>query len=221
MNTEWLATAYLPAGLGIGLLASAPMGPVNILVIQSALQSGRKPALLLGFGSALGDLLFATIAALGIGVLISGFTDHREALRLIGGAIMIAFAGFLWFRAPHLQTGPAQPQGKSWNLAIAAFAMTITNPVTLLWFASVFGTVGFVAIGHSTPRALLHSLILVSGVFIGAMGWWVLVTGLTRRYRHHVNDRMLAHVNHGIALIMLASGVYAVADSLMHWQRLQ
>lgn len=215
MNTEWLATAYLPAGLGIGLLASAPIGPVNILVIQRALQGGRNPALVLGFGAALGDLLFAAIAALGIGALMTGFTDHKDTLRLIGGAIMIAFAGFLWVRAPHLQTGRSEPQGGSKNLAIAAFAMTITNPVTLLWFASVFSTVGFVEIGHSSPRALLHSLILVAGVFLGAMGWWAIVTGLTTRYRHLVNDRMLGHVNHGIAFIMLASGAYAVADSLL------
>ena len=46
----------LPRGLAIGILISAPMGPIGMLVIQRTLSKGRWPAFFTGIGAALSDL---------------------------------------------------------------------------------------------------------------------------------------------------------------------
>ena len=46
-------------GLLVGILASAPMGPVGILCIQRTLQKGRSYGLVTGAGAALSDIIYA------------------------------------------------------------------------------------------------------------------------------------------------------------------
>ena len=69
----FLSNIYLLlTGIGLGLLISAPVGPVNVLCIQGSLSKGFVAGLAIGFGALLADLMIATMAALGITV-ISGF----------------------------------------------------------------------------------------------------------------------------------------------------
>ena len=52
-------------GLAIGILISAPMGPVGILCIQRTLDRGRKAGLYTGVGAALSDLFYCLLAGSG------------------------------------------------------------------------------------------------------------------------------------------------------------
>ena len=45
-------------GLLIGVLISAPMGPIGVLCIQRTLNKGRWPAFFTGLGAALSDLIY-------------------------------------------------------------------------------------------------------------------------------------------------------------------
>ena len=54
---EYISTFQLfLKGLIIGIIASAPMGPVGILCIQRTLQKGRSYGIVTGAGAALSDL---------------------------------------------------------------------------------------------------------------------------------------------------------------------
>ena len=64
-----LSTLYFPAGALIGLASAAPVGPVNLLVIQRTLTAHTAGALLLGAAGATGDALFAAAAAFGVGAV--------------------------------------------------------------------------------------------------------------------------------------------------------
>ena len=54
------------AGIGIGVLMAAPIGPVNVLVIQRAVAGGFWAGLAAGIGAVLGDGLLAAIAAFSV-----------------------------------------------------------------------------------------------------------------------------------------------------------
>lgn len=218
LDTYWLSTLYFPVGLAIGFIAAAPIGPVNILVIQRALQFGRRSALTLGAGAALGDALFAALAAFGVRALMLLLDQHTPILKIVGGLIMLGFAWYLLRHPPHLvDTGGASPNGG--NSLIAALLMTVTNPATLVWFGGAFGSVGFQEIGHGSMRSLAHSGQLVLGVFLGSMLWWVMIASGAVQFRSRVNDRTLARINSGVALVMLIFGLAAIAG--VAWTRLK
>ena len=54
-------------GLLIGIIASAPMGPVGVLCVQRTLNKGRWYGFVTGCGAALSDIIYAGITGLGYG----------------------------------------------------------------------------------------------------------------------------------------------------------
>ena len=218
MILGWLATWYFPAGLVIGLVAAAPIGPVNIIVIQRSLQRGVASALVPGLGAALGDALFAAAAGFGLQG-VQALTDvHNDSMRVAGGLIMIGFGVAVWRSAPHLATPylaePGRKLPRAGHTAVAAFLMTVTNPATLLWFAATFGSVGFQEIGTGSSLALLNTAKLAGGVFAGSMLWWLSISGAARWARGRLADRHLAAFNRISAAVLLLFGLAALAAGL-------
>jgi threonine/homoserine/homoserine lactone efflux protein len=204
-----LATLYFPAGVLIGIAAAAPVGPVNMLVIQHTLCGHRRAALVIGLGAAAGDCLFAIISGFGLGAIAALIENHDAAIRIIGGLVMLAFAGVVWRSAPHLQPdcAPATHQ----RLALLGFSMAATNPATLLFFLGSFSAIGFVGLGHATVAERQHAALLVAGVLLGSLLWWAIVTRFAQALRGRVADRQLRIINHATAAMLALFGLGAAA----------
>ena len=56
-------------GIIIGIVASAPMGPVGVLCVQRTLNKGRIYGLITGTGAAFSDLLYALLTGYGLSFL--------------------------------------------------------------------------------------------------------------------------------------------------------
>lgn len=204
-----LSTLYFPAGAMIGLASAAPVGPVNLLVIQRTLVAHTAGALVLGAAGALGDALFAAAAAFGVTAVATLLADHALALRLGGGLIMLCFAVVIWRSTPTLREDEA---GSSVvRLAAAVLTLTLTNPATILFFVGAFGAVGFSGIGHDTTAHRVNAALVVAGTFSGSMLWWVVVTSVARRLRGRITDRHLRLLNRGTAI---ALAVFAAAAAI-------
>ena len=203
------STLYFPAGALIGMASAAPVGPVNLLVIQRALTASTAGALVLGAAGALGDAVFAGAAAFGMTAAAQMLEDHALVFRLGGGAIMLAFAIFIWRSIPKLR-GDGD-QASIVRMAAAVLTLTLTNPATILFFVGAFGAVGFTGIGHATPEHRLNAALVVAGTFTGSMLWWLVVTGIARRLRGRITDRHLRLLNRGTAVGL---GLFAVATAI-------
>ena len=59
-------------GLIIGILVSAPMGPVGMLCIQRTLNKGRWHGFITGLGATLSDITYAALTCLGRGLRKGG-----------------------------------------------------------------------------------------------------------------------------------------------------
>src|SRR5919201_1011207 len=90
----------VPVGLLIGVLVSAPVGPVNVLCINRAIERGFWGGVAAGLGAVLSDGLISSIAVLGVGTLSRTIQQYRDAIQFMGGVAVIAFG----FRL--LRTGP-------------------------------------------------------------------------------------------------------------------
>lgn len=62
-------------GMLIGIIASAPMGPVGILCIQRTINKGRWYGLVTGIGGACGDIIYALITGLGMSFAMNLITN--------------------------------------------------------------------------------------------------------------------------------------------------
>ena len=77
---DWLT--LIGGGLVIGVIAAAPIGPVNLICIRRTLSYGPVNGFLAGLGAALGDAIFAFIAGFGIKWVFDAIQDMGLVLQL-------------------------------------------------------------------------------------------------------------------------------------------
>src|SRR5690606_35206594 len=94
----------IPVGLLVGVLVSAPVGPVNVLCIQRAIERGFWGGVAAGTGAVLGDGLIALCAAMGVGAISGAIEDYRNAIQFIGGLALVGFGVKLYFTLPRVIT---------------------------------------------------------------------------------------------------------------------
>jgi threonine/homoserine/homoserine lactone efflux protein len=131
------------------------------------------------------------------------------ALGLIGGAIIIA----LGIRTIRTKPAEAATTGERPGLAAAygsIYALTMTNPLTILSFAAVFAGFGFA--GGATT--LLDAAVLTLGVWAGSSLWWVVLTGVVGWLRGRVSPRGLVWVNRVSGSALVAFGLVAIGIAL-------
>ena len=96
------------AGIGVGLLVAAPIGPVNVLCIQRAVTNGFWGGLAAGIGAMLGDGLLAAIAAFSVTAISDVMIAYSGPIQLFGGVLLIVFGIGLLFAPPMLLIAPGQ-----------------------------------------------------------------------------------------------------------------
>ncbi len=123
------------------LAASAVMlaipGPTVLLVVSYALGHGRQTALATVAGVVLGDFTAMTASVLGLGVLLAASAALFTALKWMGAGYLIYLGVKLW-RAPVADGAAAstQPVARPLRLFAHAFAVTATNPKSIVFFVA-------------------------------------------------------------------------------------
>ncbi len=129
----------MPLDLWLAFVAAAIVvliipGPTIALVIGYALGEGRRAALAIVAGVALGDLTAMSLSLLGVGALLAASSDLFTVLKWVGAAYLIYLGIRLW-RAPVGDDLTATIERHSpWVMMAHAYAVTALNPKSILFF---------------------------------------------------------------------------------------
>ncbi len=198
-----MLSVYLD-GIIVGLLASIPLGPIGVLIIQRTLSKGRLSGFASGVGAALSDTLYAIIAGFSLGVIIDFVKARENLLQLIGSVVLLIFGFFIVSSNPVKQLRKQNRSSSNYfQDFFTTFLITLSNPVILFLFLGIF-----------TGLSLLEAR-TSAGIFSGGMLWWFGISTLVNFFRDRFNPRRLFWVNRisGLVIMVLAlfSVVYAVA----------
>jgi len=198
-------------GIIVGLLASIPLGPIGVLVIQRTLSKGRFSGFASGVGAALSDTIYAVIAGFSLSFVIDFIKAKETILQLIGSLILLAFGFFIVYSNPVKQLRKQNRSSTNYFQDFATtFAITLSNPVILFLFLGIF--TGFNLVNDQNAFGVFS---IIAGVFSGGMLWWFGISTLVNVLRDRFNPRRLFWVNRisGLVIMSLAlfSVVYAVA----------
>jgi L-lysine exporter family protein LysE/ArgO len=186
-------TGAFAHGLLLSLSLCLDLGIVNLALMHTAMRAGLRPAVMLGLGSALGDLCYALLSASSLALLLQ-FRGVRLALWLCGSAALL----YLMLRmlreslAPHALAGAAQPPGCAATAAGAPRAaahfrrgllLALASPSAILWFAAVGGSL--IAASARTPG--VFALFLAGFALAGILWSFALATLVART--HHLLGR--------------------------------
>ncbi len=192
-------------GILLGFSIAAPVGPLGVLCIRRTLSDGMLNGFLSGVGTATADALYGCIAAFSVTAISTFLLDNQSFLRLTGGVFLL-YLGYTTFKSVPAET-VAQAGGNGLLGAyISAFFLTLTNPLTIISFAAVFAGLGAGSIGKNYMLAGL----LVFGVFLGSMLWWLTLSGMVNVFRSKVNPRRLKWVNKFSGVIIAGFGTLSL-----------
>jgi threonine/homoserine/homoserine lactone efflux protein len=203
----------IPIGFLIGVLVAAPVGPVNVLCIQRAIERGALAGITAGLGAVLGDGLIALAASLGVGAISGAFSDYRYFIQVVGGLALIAFGTKLFLAAPRLDSPRTNDLGWSefrnvlWDVP-KTFFLTVTNPGAVLGLVAIFGGVSSFVEVHSTVDALT----MVAAIMGGSFAWWVCLSLMVGRIRHRVDLQRVRQINMVAGALLVCFGVLLVGE---------
>ena len=204
-------------GVLIGLVASAPMGPVGVLCVQRTLNKGRIYGLVTGTGAALSDILYALLTGYGLSFLYD-LIHNQSALywmQLIGACVMFLF-GIHTFRSNPMKNTRNVSRNKS-NLlhnALTGFFITLSNPLIVLLFLALFTPLNFML----PDQSIFHQFVGYLSIFGGAILWWFFITYVVDKLRVRFDVRGVCIINRVIGVaVMLGSFIGAVLIATGTW----
>jgi len=202
------------AGIGVGLLVAAPIGPVNVLCIQRAVTTGFWGGLAAGIGAMLGDGLLAAIAAFSVTAISDVMIAYSEPIQLFGGVLLIVFGIGLLFAPPMLLIAPGQKSHlwDHWGIIPQTFFLTISNPGAILGMLALIGGLGSLIGGLDT---YLEALLLVASVMSGSLLWWLGLSELIATIRHRLTEGRLRLINRIAGTLLIAFGVVLLVNELV------
>ena len=195
-------------GFIIGILVSAPMGPIGLLCVQRTLNKGRWHGFFSGLGAAVSDIFYAVLTCLGMGIVIGFIHSNKELLQIVGGLLMLGFGIYIYRSNPSKNLHKPSTAPKNYfQDSLTAFGLTFSNPFIIFLFIALFARFNFLAEGE----VVFSVLIALIGIAAGAMFWWFLITYLVSKVRGSFNVRGLWIMNRIVGVVIV---VVAIAGTI-------
>ena len=195
-------------GMLIGMIASAPMGPVGVLCVQRTLNKGRWYGMVTGIGAAVSDIIYACITGFGMAFVMDFVNNEQNKfyLQIVGSVLLLAFGIYTWRSDPtkNIHTSGKQ-KGTLWYNTWTAFLVTFSNPLIIFLFMALFAQFAFVI-----PDRPFEMLIGFASIVGGALLWWYGLSWLVDKVRAIFDDAGIRIINQVIGVVVIVFSVVSL-----------
>jgi threonine/homoserine/homoserine lactone efflux protein len=197
----------IASGVAMGLIAAVPIGPVNLICIRRTFAFGPVNGFMSGLGAALGDGVFAAVMGFGLTWIAQLIEGYITIIELIGGAMMVYMGYRTYISPPVPRALDDKVDSEGTNLVramVSTFALTVTNPVTLITFGGMFATLGGLAGGAGSFN---DAGFVVAGVVGGSAGWWLALTTLIGLFHARIDEKAMRIINRTCGVLVMGCGL--------------
>lgn len=194
-------------GIAIGVIISAPMGPVGILCVQRTLEKGRSTGFFTGVGAAISDLFYCLLTGFGLSFIEEFLKANQNVIQIIGSIVLVVFGIYLFRSNPArtLKKPEAQRTSRGKNV-LSGFLFTFSNPLIIFLIIGLFARFNFLLPEISLAQYLVGYAFIIGGALL----WWWLVAWFVDKVRNHFNLRSMWLINKitgGIILVFALVGI--------------
>ena len=195
-------------GLCVGLAVAAPIGPMGVLCIQRTLSVGITAGLTTGLASATVHLIYGSAAVFGLGSAAMPLSYlHSSVLPILSAVLLFWFAAKLLFRDVQIGVIARSSSRQTISTYFSAFAIGLSNPVTLVLFAAAFP-----AFAVFNDRVTSASVVI--GVFAGSLTWWIALSVGVACGRERLRPRTLRYANKGAGVAIALFAITTLAKNI-------
>lgn len=209
VQTTIFLISLIIKGVLIGILVSAPMGPVGVLSVQRTLNKGRWYGFVTGVGAACSDMIYAMITGVGMSFVSPLLSNERNLfwLQLIGSVLLFLFGVYTFRTHPQKNLRPvAATKGSLWYNFWTGFGVTFSNPLIIFLYIVLFASMAFVLSIPNMP-ALFSLVIALGSICGGALLWWLLLTWGIDKLREQFQVRGIVIMNRTLGVIVTLAAI--------------
>lgn len=185
----------------IGIAVAAPVGPMSLLCMRRTLTEGWTRGLATGAGIAIGDGIYAAVAALGLAGVSAFVLAWETQLHLAAGLFLIWLGLKTVFTKDDGRVAEGRPAPSLSAAFLGSVALTLTNPPTIVMFAAVF-----TALAPTSGFDPMVALATVGGVFVGSLAWWIGVVTAVSALRHALGRRVRSWIDRVAGVVLAVLG---------------
>lgn len=187
-------------------IASASPGPGIAAIVARVLGRGVPGGIAFAAGNALGDVVWLTVAILGLAVVAQTFHGIFLVIKYAGAAYLLYLAWKLW-------TAPAQPHDvgtapreRPAALFMGGLAVSLGNPKVMVFYLALLPSL--IDLSRVSLLGYVELVALTLAVLTITLGAYIVLAARARRLLR--SARAMRMVNRGTGAIM-ASAAVAVA----------
>lgn len=199
-------------GFAVGMCASAPIGPIAILVVQKSLSKGHKAGFVSGLGACVVDTLYASIAIFALAFAQSFIDDHQNIILVVGGVVLAIVGVSMAFSDPFRKMkadGESSVSPKDFGQAVA---MGISNPMAIFVMLALFA---FFGIANDEPHNWRVAPLILS-VSLGSATYWFSMSWLISRFRNRFRMRTILWISRITGAIVVIIGIALLGHGLFN-----
>jgi threonine/homoserine/homoserine lactone efflux protein len=202
-------------GMLIGIIASAPMGPVGILCVQRTLNKGRWYGFVTGIGAAISDIIYAVITGVGMNFVMNLINNptNKFWLQILGSIILLLFGIHCWRSNPaaHIHQSGKKSKGSLWHNLITAFLVTFSNPLIIFLFMASFAQFAFVI-----PTRPVEMTLGYMSIISGALIWWFGLSWLIDKVRTKFDTNGILIINKIIGSVVIIFSLVVLVGTVFN-----
>jgi len=174
-------------------------GPSLAIVIRNNVNFNRLAGILTSIGHGLGIGVYATLAVLGLGLILQTNQTIFMIIQIIGLVLLFLF-GLMFIFQKNKQDKKEEKQ-KQINSFLQGFTIAIINPKILIWFTAVYSQ--FIVIDASF---YFNTILVLTASLIDAI-WYIIVSILVTGYGLKnllIEKKLMIQKTTGIVLIIIS-----------------
>lgn len=199
-------------GFLVGICASAPVGPIAILVVQKSLSKGHKAGFVSGLGASVVDTLYAFIAIFALALAQKLIDAHQNLILLAGGIVLVIVGVSMAFSDPFRKMkadGESSVSPKDFGQAVA---MGISNPMAIFVMFTLFA---FFGLADDAPHNWSVAPIILS-VSAGSVSYWFCVSWLLSRFRKTFKMGTILWISRVTGALIVIIGIALLGQGLFN-----
>jgi threonine/homoserine/homoserine lactone efflux protein len=200
-------------GFLVGFCASAPIGPIAILVVQKSLSKGHKAGFVTGLGASVVDTFYAFIAIFALAFAQIFIEQHQNMILLVGGAVLVLLGISMSmsnpFRKKVRRDGKSKISSKDFGQAVL---MGFSNPMAIFVMFTLFA---FFGLAKDAPQTWSVAPILIS-VSAGSVSYWFLLSWGLSKFAKYFRLRTILWISRVTGAIIVIIGIALLGQGVFN-----
>ncbi|MGE8206392.1 LysE family transporter [Heyndrickxia sp. NPDC080065] len=188
----------------LGISLAAPLGPINAAQIDKGIKNGFLHAWLVGLGSMVADVFYMMCVYFGLVHFLE--TSFIKSFLYLFGCFVLTYTGIESFLSVKKITNDPLRKSESLRKSFSSgFLLSISNPITILFWLGIYGSV----LAKAMQSVETDQLLLYSGaIFIGLFIWDISMAAVSSTFRKILNTKFLVSISILSGLSLIGFGVY-------------